>query len=135
LYWHNRRIRPRELKGVLVRVGNVGVGAVDPTYLGYPKHEGWKFSQLCGELYVDDGLDEAINIDRASFRETDEAYLALQEFLFQRLGRETDQGAGVFTTIKSASEQIARRKKSRESSARKMRSSKAIYGTPRPIEL
>lgn len=135
LYWQNKRILPRELQGILVRVRNVGIGGFDPTYLGYPKHEGWKFSQLCGELYVDNGLDEAINIDRASFRETDEAYLALQELLFQRLGRETDQGAGVFTTIKSTSQQIARKKKNRESSERKMRSASVIYGSPRQIEL
>jgi hypothetical protein len=135
LYWQNTRILPRELQGLLVRVRNVGIGGFDPTYLGYPKHEGWKFSQLCGELYVDDGLDEAINIDRASFRETDEAYLALQDFVFQRLGKETDQGAGVFTSIKSATGQIAQRKRSREAIARATRSAEVIYGTPRRLEL
>jgi hypothetical protein len=135
LYWQNTRILPRELQGVLVRVRNVGIGSFDPTYLGYPKHEGWKFSQLCGELYVDSGLDEAINIDRASFRETDDAYLALQEFLFQRLGKETDQGAGVFTNIKSVSGQLAKNKKSREAAKRVKRSAEVIYGTSRSFEV
>lgn len=135
LYWQNTRILPRELQGILVRVRNVGIGAFDPTYLGYPKHEGWKFSQMCGELYVDEGLDEAINIDRASFRETDDAYLALQEFLFQRLGKETDQGAGVFTNIKAISGEIAQRKRNREAAKRVKRSAEAIYGTARSIEL
>lgn len=135
LYWQKSRILPRELQGILVRVRNVGIGAFDPTYLGYPKHEGWKFSQLCGELYVDDGLDEAINIDRASFRETDEAYLALQEFLFQRLGRETDQGAGIFTNIKAVTGKISQRKKRREAVERARRSAEVIYGKPRPVEL
>jgi hypothetical protein len=135
LYWQNTRILPRELQGILVRVRNVGIGAFDPTYLGYPKHEGWKFSQMCGELYVDDGLDEAINIDRASFRETDEAYLELQEFLFQRLGKETDQGAGVFTNIKSVTEKIATKKRTREAAARAKRSAEVIFGTPRKLEL
>jgi len=135
LYWQNQRILPRELQGILVRVRNVGIGAFDPTYLGYPKHEGWKFSQLCGEIYVDEGLDEAINIDRASFRETDEAYLALQEFLFQRLGRETDQGAGVFTAIKSATGVIAERKKKRQSAERVKRSTEVIFGRSRNVVL
>ncbi len=134
LYWQNTRILPRELQGVLVRVRNVGIGAFDPTYLGYPKHEGWKFSQLSGELYVDDGLDEAINIDRASFRETDDAYLALQDFLFQRLGKETDQGAGVFTKIKPVAGQLARRKRDRETAKRAKRSAQAIYGTARSVQ-
>jgi hypothetical protein len=135
LYWQNTRILPRELQGILVRVRNVGIGAFDPTYLGYPRHEGWKFSQLCGELYVDEGLDEAINIDRASFRETDEAYLELQEFLFQRLGKETDQGAGVFTNIKSVTGEMAQRKRTREAAARAERSAEVIYGTPRKLEV
>src|SRR5579863_3465586 len=134
LYWQNTRILPRELQGILVRVRNVGIGTFDETYLGYPKHEGWKFSQLCGELYVDQGLDEAINIDRSSFRETHEAYLALQEWLFQRLGRETDEGAGIFTSIKAATDAIAQRKKRRETVARTKRSSQVVYGDARPIK-
>ncbi len=135
LYWQDTRILPRELQGILVRVRNVGIGDFDPTYLGYPKHEGWKFSQLCGELYVDEGLDEAINIDRASFRETDEAYLALQEFLFQRLGKETDQGAGIFTNIKSVTAQRSQEKRKREAVARAKRSAAVIYGTARPVKV
>ena len=135
LYWQNVRILPRELQGVLVRVRNVGVGSFDSTYLGYPKHEGWKFSQLCGELYVDSGLDEAINIDRSSFRETDEAYLALQEFLFQRLGKETDQGSGIFTSIKSTTRELTRKKRAREQSARRRRSAEVIFGEAKEVEL
>jgi hypothetical protein len=135
LYWQNTRILPRELQGLLVRVRNVGVGTFDPTYLGYPKHEGWKFSQLCGELYVDQGLDEAINIDRGSFRETDEAYLALQEWLFQRLGRETDEGAGIFTSIKASADTASQRRKRREATARSKRSAEVVFGRPRSIKL
>ncbi len=133
IYWQKTRILPRELQGVLVRVRNVGVGSCDPTYLSYPKHEGWKFSQMFGELYVDEGLDEAINIDRASFRETDEAYLALQEFLFTRLGKETDEEASIFSNIKSVTSEIARRRKAKEHAARVQRIATAIYGTSRPL--
>lgn len=135
LYWQNTRILPRELQGILVRVRNVGIGTFDSTYLSYPKHEGWKFSQLCGELYVDEGLDEAINIDRSSFRETDEAYLELQEWLFQRLGRETDEGAGIFTSIKAATEAITQRRKKRQTAARTKRSAEVVFGRPRTIKL
>jgi len=128
LFWQKERILPRELQGVLVRVRNVAIGSFDPTYLGYPKHEGWKFSQLCGELYVDEGLDEAINIDRASFRETDEAYLALQNFLFQRLGKATDQGAGIFTNIKSLSGKLSQKRKKRETAARAKGLAGIVFG-------
>lgn len=135
IYWQQSRILPRELQGILVRVRNVGIGTFDPTYLKYPKHEGWKFSQLCGELYVDDGLDEAINIDRASFRETDEAYIALQEFLFQRLGKKTDEGAGIFTSIKALAKRAADRKKHTNEKRRATEAASAIYGNPNPRPL
>lgn len=133
MYWQQSRILPREEQGILVRVRNVGIGAFDPTYLKYPRHEGWKFSQLCGELYVDDGLDEAINIDRASFRETDEAYLALQEFLFQRLGKKTDEGAGIFTSIKAFAKQAKEKKKHSEEKRRTAQIASEIYGEAKPL--
>ena len=135
IYWQQSRILPRELQGILVRVRNVGIGAFDPTYLKYPKHEGWKFSQLCGEIYVDDGLDEAINIDRASFRESDEAYIALQEFLFHRLGKKTDEGAGIFTSIKAMAKHVADRKKEKEHQRHASEIASAIFGSPGPMTL
>ena len=46
LYWQNSRILPRELQGILVRVRNVGIGTFDPTYLDYPRHEGWSSATL-----------------------------------------------------------------------------------------
>lgn len=134
LYWQKRRILPRELQGILVRVRNVGIGIFDATFLGYPRHEGWKFSQLCGELYVDDGLDEALNIDRASFRETDEAYLELQEFLFGRLGRGTDEGAGIFTDIKARTKASAARKKEAETRQRRKRVARVVYGKAASVD-
>jgi hypothetical protein len=87
-------------------VRNVAIGQYDATYLGYPHHEGWKFSQMTGELYVDDGLDQAVNIDRASFRESDEGFIALQKFLFSRLQTGADEGAGIFTDIKRETKKI-----------------------------
>lgn len=135
LYWQKTRILPRELQGILVRVRNVGIGPFDPTYLNYPRHEGWKFSQLCGELYVDNGLDEAINIDRSSFRETDESYLALQEWLFNRLGRETDEGAGIFTNIKATSDAITQRRKKREARERNKLSTEVVFGRARKAKI
>ncbi len=100
LYWQKGGILPRELQGILVRVRNVAIGVYDPTYLGYPHHEGWKFSQMTGELYVDEGLEPAVNIDRSSFRESDQEFLEVQGFLFEKLRGGTDEGAGIFSKIK-----------------------------------
>jgi hypothetical protein len=114
LYWQKGRVVPRELQGILVRVRNVAIGSYDPTYLGYPHHEGWKFSQMSGELYVDDGLDPAVNIDRSSFRESDEAFIELQAFLFEKLKGGADEGSGIFTAIKAETKKLAEVKRRKE---------------------
>jgi hypothetical protein len=118
LYWQKGRILPRELQGILVRVRNVAIGVYDPTYLGYPHHEGFKFSQITGELYVDKGLEPAINIDRSSFRESDEGFLELQSFLFEKLRGGADEGAGIFSKIKKETSKIRGREHARKARKR-----------------
>ncbi len=131
-YWQKTRILPRELAGLLIRVRNVAVGSYDTTYLGYPKHEGWKFSQMTGELYVEEGLDEALNIDRASFRETDEAYVALQKFVFERFGK-GGSGPGIFSSIKTKASEIAKRKRAAEEKDIRDHLAKVIFGRVRQL--
>ena len=132
VYWQKNQILPRELAGLLIRVRNVAVGGYDTTYLGYPKHEGWKFSQMTGELYVEEGLDEALNIDRASFRETDEAYVALQKFVFERLGKGGSE-PGIFSAIKTRTSTIAERKRATEEKGIRDRLAKVIFGRTRQL--
>ncbi len=134
LYWQRGRILPRELQGVLVRTRNVGVGQYDLTYLGYPHHEGWKFSQMTGELYVDEGLEEALNIDRASFRESDAGYVELQGYLFEKLGGGTDEGAGIFTDIKKEAKLIRTREVSKEARRRDRVVQRMTKGRARSLE-
>ena len=79
-----QHIRPKCMQGVLVRVSGVAVGMYDLTFLEYPYHEAAKFEQLTGELFVE-GLSGALNIDRNSFNETDEDYLALVKWFHGKL--------------------------------------------------
>ena len=44
------------------------------------------FRGMTGEVFVTRGLEEALNIDRNSFNETDLQFVALRRFLFQFLG-------------------------------------------------
>lgn len=101
LFHQRTRIQPAELQGILIRIKGVGVGSYDRTFLRYPKAEGPMFSQLSGEIYVDDGLEEALNIDRNSFNETHRHFLKLQEFLLDYLGGEE----GVFKDIRRRSKE------------------------------
>lgn len=97
---YKRQIRPRFMAGILVREGGVAIGSYDTTYLQYPYYEGFKFNQLTGELFAE-GLSGAINIDRNSFNETDNTYLALANWFHTKLQTE------VFPKIKEISKEVS----------------------------
>src|SRR5258706_14599644 len=82
-----QQIRPKILQGILIRESGVAVGLYDPTFMEYPFNEGYKFNQLTGELFVD-GLSGALNIDRNSFNETDDKYIALSTWLHEKLQKQ-----------------------------------------------
>lgn len=79
-YFQKPKVWPPELQGLLIRVRNVAIGQYDSTFITYRRHEGFKFSQITGEILVDK-LDEVLNIDRSSFRETDPSFVALRNFI------------------------------------------------------
>lgn len=112
--FHQRtRIQPAELQGILIRIKGVAVGTYDRTCLHYPKAEGPMFSQLSGEIFVEQGLEEALNIDRNSFNETHKHFLELQDFLWDYLGGDK----GVFKDIRRRSKE--RRDKIHEAESKK----------------
>jgi hypothetical protein len=83
-----KAIRPFELNGVQIRVRNVGIGGYDPTFLSYSEQiETIRSRWVSGELFVDEGLESALNIDRDSFNEHDEHYKTLQSVLHQVLAK------------------------------------------------
>ena len=86
IYFQRPRVWPPELQGLLIRVRNVAVGQHDSTFLTYRRHEGFKFSQITGEVYID-GLDKELNIDRSSFRETEPAFVAFRDNLHNYLSK------------------------------------------------
>jgi|ERR1035437_570038 hypothetical protein len=92
------KIRPKSMQGVLVREGGVAVGMYDVNFLEYPFHEGPKFEQITGEIFVE-GLSGALNIDRSSFNETDDTYLAMIKWIHNKLHDE------VFSVIKAEGQQ------------------------------
>jgi len=102
VFYQRRRIFPSELQGVLIRIRNVAIGSYDRSLLGYPIARGPQMALLSSEIYVDSGLEDALNIDRNSFRETDSHFTTLQKELFLKLN-------DIFTEIKSISRTRMRR--------------------------
>jgi len=85
-YSQHGTIYPKTDTGVLIRIRNVKIGGIDSEYLKYSfvsnmvfRH--WNF----GEIYVDEGLEEAMNIDRNSFRLTHAHYRAIKKFVHKYL--------------------------------------------------
>jgi anti-sigma regulatory factor (Ser/Thr protein kinase) len=73
-------LRPRELQGVLLRIRHAAVGTYDGSFLNYPIAESQLFKNwISGEIWTDDGLEAAMNIDRKTLRVTHPAYVELQD--------------------------------------------------------
>ncbi len=79
-------IKPLELNGVQIRLRGVGIGGYDSTFLRYYREiETIRSRWVSGEIFVDEGLESALNIDRDSFNEHDEHFKKLQLLLHDKL--------------------------------------------------
>ena len=95
-YYQKTRIVPEELRGMVVRVRNVAVGGPNRDLWGYP-YPGDKMylDQVYGEIHVASGLEDAMNIDRSTFKTTHFEYAAMRDSLHEFLHKV------VFATAKS----------------------------------
>ena len=84
LYW-NRKIIPKETSGVLVRIRNASGTLFDPTFLNYQVSEQTRLRQITAEIFVHQGLDSAVNIDRESFNYSHPHFLYIQRWLHTAL--------------------------------------------------
>ena len=77
-------IRPQELQGVLIRIRNAAIGEYDPSFLGFSSSAGPLFQAwISGEIVADDRLEDAMNIDRQTLRESHPAYTELQRAIHE----------------------------------------------------
>jgi predicted nucleic acid-binding Zn-ribbon protein len=85
-------IKPLELNGVQIRLRGVGIGGYDSTFFKYYKQiETIRSRWVSGEIFIDEGLEPALNIDRDSFNEHDEHFKELQVFLHKKLDTVFDE--------------------------------------------
>jgi len=88
-YYHQtKRLFPWVLRGVMLRVKNVGIGGYENAFSKIYAASPIILHQLTAEVYVDEGLDQALNIDRNSFFESDEAYQRLWKEVCKRVNPE-----------------------------------------------
>lgn len=84
LYW-NSQIRPKETTGVLIRIREASGTLFDRTFLNYQVSEQTRLRQISAEIFVEEGLDGAINIDRESFNYSHPHFLFVQRWLHRSL--------------------------------------------------
>ncbi len=80
-----KQILPDEQRGVLVRIKNIGIGYYDPSTMDYRFNEGPRAKWLTSEIYVDEGLEDALNIDRDSFNRFHPEFRVLQSYFHEVL--------------------------------------------------
>jgi hypothetical protein len=103
------QLHPDELRGILIRIKNVGIGYYDPSMLDYRINEGPRSRWLTGEILVDEGLEDALNIDRDSFNRFHPEYRAVQSYLHKLLQEKIFPR--VYEQIDVRSEEKAKKKK------------------------
>ena len=84
LYW-NSKIVPKETAGVLIRIRGASGTLFDSTFLNYQVSEQTRLRQITAEVFVHEGLDGAVNIDRESFNYSHPHFLFIQKWLHRAL--------------------------------------------------
>jgi hypothetical protein len=82
------QLKPDELRGILVRIKDVAIGYYDQSMLDYRSNEGPRNRWITGEIFVDQGLEDALNIDRDSFNRFHPEFRAVQEYVHTLLRKE-----------------------------------------------
>lgn len=84
LYW-NSTISPKDIQGATIRVREASGTLFDRRFLDYQTSELTRLSQVTAEIFVIDGLDGAINIDRESFNYSHPHYIFIKRWLHRAL--------------------------------------------------
>lgn len=85
LVQEGQQLRPDELRGILIRIKDVGVGYYDISLLDYRFNEGPRSRWVTGEIFVEEGLEDALNVDRDSFNRFHPQFRTIQQFIHELL--------------------------------------------------
>jgi hypothetical protein len=85
-YGQHGILKPEDINGVLIRIRYAAVGEYDDSFLAFPHATGPLFQRwITSEIYADDRLEEALNIDRRTLREAHPAYVELRRWFHEEL--------------------------------------------------
>lgn len=85
-YAQHKTVRPEDLQGLLIRIRNAAVGSYDHSFLGFSPSEGPILQRwISAEIWADDNLEKAMNIDRRTLRVSHPAYVELRDAVHDHL--------------------------------------------------
>jgi len=90
LFW-TPKVLPTQHQGVLIRVGNATGTIFDATFMGYQISEQTRLRQITAEIFVSEGFDGAINLDRESYNFAHPHYQFLVKWLHSALRQLTNK--------------------------------------------
>jgi len=90
LFW-TPKVLPTQHQGVVVRVGNASGAAFDRTFMGYQVSEQNRLRQITAEVFIREGFDGAINLDRESYNFAHPHYQFLVKWLHSALRQLTNR--------------------------------------------
>lgn len=84
LFW-SPKIAPTEHQGSLIRIHGSSGTLFDPTFMRYQVSEQTRLRQITCEIFVSEGLDGALNIDRESFNHAHPHSVFITKWLYSAL--------------------------------------------------
>lgn len=101
LFW-NQKIVPKENNGIIVRVNGASGASFDDTFMKYQVSEQTRLRQITSEVFVEQGMDAALNIDRESFNFGHPHYQILTQWIHRALRQLTNTHKGVGDEIRES---------------------------------
>ncbi len=101
------KIAPTEHQGVLVRVHGSSGTLFDPTFLRYQVSEQTRLRQISCEIFVSEGLEAALNIDRESFNYAHPHVVYVTKWLHAALRRVATVQKRIAAEIRAATREAA----------------------------
>ena len=84
LFW-TPKVAPTEHQGSLIRIHGSSGTLFDPTFMRYQVSELTRLRQITCEIFVSEGLDSALNIDRESFNNAHPHSVYITKWLYSAL--------------------------------------------------
>lgn len=100
LFW-TPKVLPTQHQGVMLRVGDASGAPFDRTFVGYQVSEQVRLRQMTVEIFVREGLDGALNLDRESYNFAHPHYQYIVKWLHSAIRQLTNRHKELGGTLRT----------------------------------